>query len=110
MSTKRIIALGAMFAAAIVAVLAAGSGLLNFAAFVVYVGIVQPLFPSTIGWDAKNAYLKCEGAIADPAKWPPGARVACAAMNLCANEARLSEKQYDALLETMKKTPGCQAP
>ena len=77
---------------------------------IAYVGIYQGLFPSTISWDAKNAYLKCPGAIADPRTWPPTPNAACEAMYLCANEAVLSESQMKALYAQIRKTPGCQEP
>lgn len=31
---------------------------------------VQSLMPSTIGWNAKNAWVKCDGAITGTLEWP----------------------------------------
>ena len=78
--------------------------------FVVYVGIFRALFPSTIYWGDKDAFMKCPGAIADPRDWPREANYACLAMHLCANEAVLSEEQRKALYDQIHKTPGCQEP
>lgn len=66
----------------------------------------QSLFPATVSWDAKNAFIKCEGAIARR-EWPGEPRAACAAMHLCANEATLSEPQMTALRAMARITPGC---
>jgi hypothetical protein len=75
-----------------------------------YVGIFQTPFPATISWDAKNAYMKCWGAIADPRIWPTPPAQTCQAMYLCANEALLSARERKALYEQISKTPGCQQP
>lgn len=107
MSRKRT---AALIAVAFVGVLVAASPLLGFVALLLYVGVYQGLFPSTISWDAKNAYLKCYGAIDDPRQWPPGANAACAAMYLCANEAALSDTQHQKLYDQIHRTPGCQEP
>jgi len=74
------------------------------------VGIFRALFPSTINWGDKDAFMKCSGAIADPSTWPHAPNYACLAMHLCANEAVLSEDQTKALYEQIRKTPGCQDP
>jgi hypothetical protein len=102
-------------AAVLIAVLIAAALLLaspipNFVGLILYVGIYQGLFPETISWDAKNAYQKCYGAIADPRRWPPGPYAACEAMWLCANEAVLTKAQHDGLYSQISKTPGCQEP
>jgi len=73
-------------------------------------GFFRLAFPSTISWGDQDGYLKCPGAIADPAKWPNPPNVACLAMHLCANEAPLSDGQRTALYEQIHKTPGCQEP
>jgi hypothetical protein len=73
-------------------------------------GFFRLVFPSTISWGDQDGYLKCPGAIADPAKWPSAANTACRAMELCANEAPLSDNQRTALYEQIHKTPGCQEP
>ena|ERR1700688_4800473 len=82
----------------------------SFVGLILYVGVFQGLFPSTISWDAKNAYLKCYGAIAHPGEWPSGPKASCQAMHLCANEAVLSDAQTKALYDQIHKTPGCQEP
>jgi hypothetical protein len=63
--------------AAVAATLIVASPLPNFVGLLLYVGVFQGVFPSTISWDAKNAYLKCFGAIADPRQWPPGPKASC---------------------------------
>ena len=68
----------------------------DFIALLFFVGF-QNLFPSTISWDAKNAFVKCSGAIADPRGWPATPAGACEAMYLCVNEAPLTERQRKAL-------------
>ena len=88
----------------VVPVVSGGVGLLF------YVGIFRALFPSTINWGDKDAFVKCSGAIADPRNWPPAPNYACLAMHLCANEAVLSEHQTKTLYEQIRKTPGCQEP
>jgi hypothetical protein len=59
---------------------------------------LESLMPSTIGWNAKNDWAKCEGAIAGTVDWPPSPVAACAAMHLCANEATLSTEEAVSLL------------
>jgi hypothetical protein len=83
------------------------SSLPNFAAMLFFYGVFQPLFPSTIDWDDRTAWLKCEGAMADPRKWPPTPYGTCVAMHMCYNEAPLSEAQQKTLEEQMRKLPGC---
>jgi hypothetical protein len=82
----------------------------NLVGLFLYVGVFQSLFPSTISWDAKNAYVKCYGAIAHPQTWPARPAAACEAMWLCANEAVLSAQQHRALYAQISRTPGCQEP
>jgi hypothetical protein len=86
------------------------SGLPSLVATVFYAGIAQSLFPSSVSWDGHGAYVKCDGAIADTARWPSTPAAACQAMHMCVNEATLSASQHQALAETMRKTPGCEAP
>ena len=43
--------------------------------------------PQVIGWEAKNAWAKCDGAIGGTLDWPSEPGLACAAMHMCANEA-----------------------
>jgi hypothetical protein len=69
----------------------------------------RAVFPSTISWNEKDAYAKCESAIAN-ADWPKAPADACAAMHLCANEAVLSEPQTKTLYAAIRKTEGCQEP
>jgi hypothetical protein len=94
------VALAVAFAAAIGA-----TGFLGVLGFSVF----RAVFPSTIAWDAKDAFAKCESAIAH-ADWPKAPANACAAMHLCANEAVLSEAQTKALYDAIRGTAGCQAP
>jgi hypothetical protein len=70
----------------------------------------QEIFPSTVSWDGKNAWIRCESAIAGRTSWPASPQAACAAMHQCANEAPLSEQQVELLYQTIRDTPGCQAP
>jgi hypothetical protein len=86
------------------------SGLAEIVAMVLYVGVYQSLFPSSVSWDSHGAYVKCDGAIADASRWPAAPAAACQAMHLCANEARLSDSQTKALAGQIGQTPGCQAP
>jgi hypothetical protein len=71
---------------------------------------LESLMPSTIGWNAKNAWAKCEGAIAGTVDWPPAPAAACAAMHLCANEATLSPEQEASLLSAIRRLPACGDP
>jgi len=86
------------------------SGAAHFAFFLLSIGIYDRMFPERISWEAKNAWVKCPGAVADARQWPPIPRDACEAMYLCVNEGALSEAQTQALLEQIRKTPGCQQP
>jgi hypothetical protein len=106
MSRKRLLWLLIAICAALVWLSPVG----DFIGLLLYVGVVQGLFRSTISWDAKNAYLKCDGAIADPRQWPPPPAAACQAMYLCANEAVLSARQHRALYAQIRRTPGCREP
>src|SRR6266567_7983739 len=95
MSRRRtvVLNLAAAVALAVAFALAIGAtGLVSMFGF----WIVRAVFPSTISWDAKDAYAKCESAIAN-ADWPKAPAHACAAMHLCANEAVLSQPQTNAL-------------
>jgi hypothetical protein len=83
------------------------SPLPRFVELLLYVGVYQGLFPSTISWDAKNAFAKCTGAIADPRLWPQSPAGACQAMHLCANEAVLTGAQRRGLYAQISNTPGC---
>ena len=100
----------ALIAALVGVVLLLTSPIPGVLGFIAYFGIYQGLFPSTISWDAKNAYLKCFGAIADPRTWPAQPNAACEAMWLCANEAVLTPAQHDRLYSQIHRTLGCQEP
>src|SRR4051812_1311868 len=106
MTTKRIAVAGVALVAAVVAAFVYAGGLPNFLALLVYLTF-QPA--SALSWDAKNAYVKCEGAIANPAQWPKAPAKACAAMHLCANEAQLSDRLARMLDAAVARTPGCPA-
>jgi hypothetical protein len=97
--------------AAAVAMAVAFAAAIGAAGFLGVLGffVSRAVFPSTISWDAKDAYAKCEGAIAN-ADWPKAPANACAAMHLCANEAVLSEPQTKALYDAIRATAGCQEP
>ena len=69
--------------------------------------VFQSVFPSTVSWDGKSAFVKCTGAIADASQWPKPPEKACAAMHMCANEATLSDTQTRALEQVVRNTPGC---
>ncbi|MFO1158218.1 MAG: hypothetical protein U1E60_05230 [Reyranellaceae bacterium] len=71
---------------------------------------LESLMPSTIGWDAKNAWAKCDGAIAGSVDWPSAPAAACTAMHLCANEATLTPDQQAALLGAIRRLPSCGNP
>lgn len=71
---------------------------------------LESFMPSTIGWNAKNDWAKCEGAIAGTVDWPPAPAAACAAMHLCANEATLSPEQEASLLSAIRRLPACGDP
>ena len=80
-----------------------------FASIFLRVGL-DSLTPQAIGWEAKNAWSKCDGAIGGTVDWPSQPALACAAMHMCANETVLSEPQTKALYEAIRKVPGCQEP
>jgi hypothetical protein len=86
------------------------SPLPHLVALFVYVGFYQPRYPATPSWDAKNAYLKCFGAVDDPRQWPDTPAAACEAMYLCADEAPLSKDKMAALYTQIRRTLGCQEP
>ncbi len=85
-------------------------GAFDYVSLVAYVLFYESRHPEAISWDAKNAYLKCPGAILDPRQWPAAAQDACAAMYLCANEGALSPNQMKTLYDRIRNTPGCQKP
>ena len=82
-----------------------------FPAFALFMRITFESFvPQTIAWEAKNAWAKCEGAIAGSVAWPPEPANACAAMQMCANEAPLSPRQNEVLLSAIRGLPNCGEP
>ena len=72
--------------------------------------ILESLMPQTIGWNAKNAWAKCDGAIAGTIDWPSAPAAACAAMHLCANEATLQADQRASLISAIRRLPDCGDP
>jgi hypothetical protein len=101
-----VVAIGLALAAVAVAASLAG-----VPRFIVTLGALalDSLSPASMSWDHKSAYVKCDGAIADPALWPREPRTACAAMHMCANEAVLSEAQTKALARAALALKGCGA-
>jgi len=65
---------------------------------------------SAIRWHAKNAYLKCDGAIDGTIAWPSKPEAACVAMLMCANERALSAEHHRRLIEQIRRVPGCGEP
>ena len=108
MGRRRTVLLSAAIAAALAVAFTLAIGATGFVSMFGF-WIVRAVFPSTISWDAKDAYAKCDSAIAN-ADWPKAPAHACAAMHLCANEAVLSEPQTKALYEAIRGTAGCQEP
>jgi len=80
-----------------------------FAAIFLRVAL-ESLMPQVIGWDAKNAWAKCDGAIGGTVDWPSKAALACAAMHMCANEAALTTGQRTALVSAIRRLPDCSDP
>jgi hypothetical protein len=68
------------------------------------------LRPQSISWDAKNAWSKCEGAIAGTVDWPAAPAAACAAIHMCANEATLTPVQQRSLVSAARRLPDCGDP
>lgn len=85
------------------------SVLLIGAALIVTAG-ATPASESVIRWDAKNAYLKCDGAIDGTIAWPSAPQAACVAMLMCANERELSAERHRRLIEQIRRVPGCGEP
>ncbi|MCK9461349.1 MAG: hypothetical protein M0R80_17100 [Proteobacteria bacterium] len=57
-------------------------------------------------WEGKDAWRRCDNAIAD---WPKTPAPPCAAMHMCANEAPLSPEARGKLARMIAATPGCPA-
>ena len=70
----------------------------------------ESLMPQVIGWEAKNAWAKCDGAIGGTVDWPSQPAAACAAMHMCANEATLTSEQRTSLATAIRRLPGCGDP
>ena len=66
--------------------------------------------PRAIGWEDKNAYLKCQAAIDGRQAWPHQPEAACNAMLMCADEANLSPSDYQRLVEKARRLAGCGEP
>ena len=71
---------------------------------------VESLMPQTIGWEAKNAWAKCDGAIGGTVDWPSQSALAWAAMHICANEATLTSEQRTSLVSAVRRLPDCGDP
>ena len=71
---------------------------------------LESLMPQAIGWDAKNAWSKCDAAIGGTVDWPSKPALACAAMHMCANEATLTAGQRVSLLSAVRRLPDCGDP
>jgi hypothetical protein len=80
-----------------------------FAAIFLRVG-PDSLTPQAIGWEAKNAWAKCDAAIRGTVDWPSQPASACAAMHMCANEATLTPEQRASLRSTAHRLPDCGDP
>jgi hypothetical protein len=72
--------------------------------------VLESLRPQSISWNAKNAWNKCEGAIAGTVDWPPAPASACAAMHMCANETTLTPAQQRSLVSAIRRLPDCGDP
>ena len=94
---------------AALALLAGLATVFPFAAIFVRVAL-ESLRPQVIGWDAKNAWAKCDGAIGGTVDWPSQPASACAAMHMCANEATLTTGQRTALVSAIRRLPDCGDP
>jgi hypothetical protein len=80
-----------------------------FAAIFLRVAL-ESLMPQVIGWEAKNAWAKCDGAIGGTVDWPSQPALACAAMHMCANEATLTSEQRTSLVSASRRLPDCGDP
>jgi hypothetical protein len=80
-----------------------------FASIFLRVGL-DSLTPQAIGWEAKNAWSKCDGAIGGTVDWPSQPALACAAMHMCANEATLTSEQRASLTSAARRLPDCGDP
>ena len=72
--------------------------------------VVSSFHPQSIDWNAKDAWSKCEGAVAGSIAWPRHSVQACEAMRMCQNEASLDPQRRAALDAAIGRLPGCGAP
>ena len=72
--------------------------------------VLESLMPQVIGWEAKNAWAQCDGAIGGTVDWPSQPALACAAMHMCTNEATLTSAQRTSLVSAIRRLPDCGAP
>lgn len=63
-----------------------------------------------IDWEGKNAYLKCQAAIDGGEAGPHQPEAVCNAMLMCADEANLSPRDYQRLVERARGLAGCGEP
>jgi hypothetical protein len=94
---------------AALALLAGLAAAFPFAAIFLRVAL-ESLMPQGIGWEAKNAWAKCDGAIGGTVDWPSQPGLACAAMHMCANEATLTPEQRTALVSAVRRLTDCGDP
>ena len=94
---------------ATLALLAGLAAAFPFAAIFLRVAL-ESLTPQVIGWEAKNAWAKCDGAIGGTVDWPSTPALACAALHMCANEATLTAEQRTSLVSAARGLPDCGDP
>src|SRR4029453_10286496 len=70
----------------------------------------ESLLPSTVSWDAKGAWGKCDGAIAGTVPWPQAPAAACGALPPCPNQPPLTPHQQASLKSAMRGLPNCGDP
>ena len=70
----------------------------------------ESLMPQAIGWEAKNAWAKCESAIGGTMDWPSNPASGRAAVHMCANEATLTSEQRTSLVTASRRLPDCGDP
>jgi hypothetical protein len=109
MGSMRKLSLALAAGLAAVALLAGLATAFPFATIFLPVAL-ESLLPQAIGWKAKNAWAKCDGAIAGAVDWPSQPASACAATQMCANEATLTPEQRTSLLSATRRLPDCGDP
>lgn len=80
------------------------------AAAALQIGSAMGTEATSDGWEAKDAYRKCESAVSGAVQWPSHPQNACRAMHLCANEANLPAEQYGSLVAAIRRLPNCGDP